>query len=392
MIFTQMSTGFTTRAVHQAGFKDPSSKALAFPIYQTSTFGQSNPGEPTEYQGRTLSYARTENPTRTVLEETLASIEGAEFGLTFPTGLAAVNCVLTTLKSGDRVVACADLYGGSYRMFTKVFAKLGIEFDFVDTTNLSCVANALEQPTTLLWLETPSNPLLNITDLRGACRLAKDAGAFALVDNTFATPYLQRPLELGADIVLHSTTKYLNGHGDVVNGALLTNNEALWRELKFFQNACGLVPGPQDCYLVLRGIKTLALRMERHCSNARKVVSFLCEHPKVSHVFYPGLATHKGHQIASQQMRDFGAMVSFEVEGGEEAARKLLASFELFTLAESLGCVQSLVNHPASMTHASVPRDVRLKVGISDGLVRASVGIEEPEDLIADLEQALAKV
>ncbi len=386
-----MRKGFTTRAVHQAGHKDQASKAVAFPIYQTSTFGQETPGDPTEYLGRKLSYGRTENPTRTVLEETLADIEEAKYGLTFATGLAAITAVVNTLQAGDRVVACNDLYGGAYRLFTQVYAKLGIEFEFVDTTNLSCVATALEKPTTVLWLETPSNPLLNVTDIEGACKLAHQAGALALVDNTFATPVLQQPLKLGADIVLHSTTKYLNGHGDVVNGSLLTDKKELWDKLKYVQNACGLVPGPQDCYLILRGLKTLGLRMERHCANARRIAEWLSGHPRVTQVYYPGLATHPGHAVAKRQMKDFGAMLSFEVDSGEEGARRVLSSFELFTLAESLGCVMSLVNHPASMTHASVPKEVRHAVGIGDGLIRVSVGIEDVEDLIADLDSALSK-
>lgn len=377
--------------MHQAGHKDAASKAVTFPIYQTSTFGQSVPGEPTEYLGRKLSYGRSENPTRTVLEETLADIEDAKYGLTFATGLAAVTAVVNTLGAGDRVVACADLYGGAYRLFTQVYAKLGIEFEFVDTTKLDCLAAALEKPTTLVWLESPSNPLLNVTDIQGACDLAHRAGALALVDNTFATPVLQQPLKLGADIVLHSTTKYLNGHGDVVNGALLTDQKELWDKLKYVQNACGLVPGPQDCYLILRGLKTLGLRMERHCKNAGVIASWLAEQPKVTKVYYPGLATHPGHDVARRQMKDFGAMLSFEVVNGEEGARRVLQAFELFTLAESLGCVMSLVNHPASMTHASVPKDVRHAVGIGDGLIRVSVGIEDVEDLVADLEQAIAK-
>ena len=386
-----MSKGFSTRAIHQAGRKDQATKSVTFPIYQTSTFGQSTPGVPTENMGRKLSYGRSENPTRTVLEETLASVEDAAFGLTFATGLAAITAVMCTLKAGDRVVACSDLYGGAYRLFTQVYAKLGIEFEFVDTTNLSCLATALEKPTTLVWLETPSNPLLNVSDIEAACQMAHQNGALALVDNTFATPVLQQPLKLGADIVMHSTTKYLNGHGDVVNGALLTDSKELWDRLKYVQNACGLVPGPQDCYLVLRGIKTLGLRMERHCQNAHKIVEWLSNHPKVAKVYYPGLATHPGHAVAKKQMKDFGAMLSFEVVSGAEGARKVMESFELFTLAESLGSVMSLVNHPASMTHASVPADVRKAVGIGDGLIRVSVGIEDVEDLIADLEQALEK-
>ncbi len=387
-----MPKGLSTRSVHQAGHKDKLSKAIAFPIYQTSTFGQSTPGHPTEYLGRKLSYGRSENPTRTVLEETLAEIENAKFGLTFATGLAAVTAIVSTLKAGDRIVACSDLYGGAYRLFTQVFAKFGLEFVFVETSDLGQLERALSKPTQILWLETPSNPLLNITDIQGAANLAKQIGATVVVDNTFATPVLQHPLELGADIVLHSTTKYLNGHGDVVNGALLTNSEKIWNELKYVQNAAGLVPGPQDCYLVLRGLKTLELRMERHCQNARAIASWLESHPKVSRVYYPGLKSHPGHDIAKNQMSDFGAMMSIEVVGGLDNAIKFMESVELFTLAESLGCVMSLVNHPASMTHASVPKDVRESVGITDGLIRISIGIEDEADLIADLDQALSKL
>ncbi len=384
-----MAKGFSTRAVHQRGHKDAASQAVTFPIFQTSTFGQATPGQPTEYMGRKLSYARSENPTRTALEDALAEVEDAQHGLAFASGLAAVACVMNTLKTGDRVVACADLYGGSYRMFTRVYAKLGLEFDFVETTNLDCLRAAVEKPTTLVWLETPSNPLLNVTDIAGATEIARQAGAWSIVDNTFASPYLQQPLKLGADVVLHSTTKYLNGHSDVIGGALLTDSREKWDELKFVQNACGLIPGPQDCYLVVRGLKTLALRMERHCDNAEAVAAFLESHPKVSRVYFPGDAAHPGHAVAARQMRRFGAMLSFEVHGGLDSARRVMENLRLFTLAESLGCVVSLVNHPASMTHASVPRDVRLSVGIADGLVRLSIGIEDAEDLIDDLAQAL---
>lgn len=387
-----MSKGISTRAVHQSNRIDAASKAISFPIYQTSTFGQSVAGEPTEYMDRKLSYGRSENPTRTVLEEALAVVEGAKYGLTFPTGLAAITAVMNSLNAGDRVVACSDLYGGAYRLFTQVYSRLGITFDFVETTDLDALKESLKTKTALVWLETPSNPLLNVTDIEAACQLAHEAGSLALVDNTFATPVLQSPLKLGADIVMHSTTKYLNGHGDVVNGALITDNQEIWNRLKFLQNACGLVPGPQDCYLILRGLKTLALRMEKHCSNTHKIVEWLGTHPKVSKIYFPGLASHPGHEIAKKQMMDFGAMFSFEVVGGEAGARKVLESVQLFTLAESLGCVMSLVNHPASMTHASVPKDVRHAVGITDGLIRVSVGIEDHEDLIQDLEQALARI
>jgi cystathionine gamma-lyase len=287
-----MEKGFTTKAVHGASPQGDPTGAVTVPVYQTSTFSQGTPGQPREHRGRSLSYGRTENPTRTVLEEALASLEGAEWGLAFPSGLAAVTCAINVLSAGDRVVACSDLYGGCYRMFTKVYARHGITFDFVDTTDLAALESALRQPTALVWLESPSNPLLNVTDLRAATRLARAAGARSLVDNTFATPYLQRPLELGADIVLHSTTKAINGHADVLGGALVFADEALWREHKFVQNACGLVPGPQDCALVLRGTKTLALRMDRTCENAAAVADWLAEQPGVARVYYPGRADH----------------------------------------------------------------------------------------------------
>ena len=379
---------FSTRAIHKGQTKDPQTGAVTFPIYQTATYGQKSPGQPPKFGGRDLSYARSENPTRTALEESLAALEDAKFGLAFCTGLAAVCCVLNSLKTGDKVVACADLYGGSYRQFTKVYAKMGITFQFVNTTCLNEISEAINDAT-LLWLESPSNPLLNITDIQAACEIAKRNGVRTIVDNTFATPYLQRPLEHGADIVLHSTTKYINGHADVVGGGLITNDEAIWRELKFIQNACGLVPGPQDSYLVIRGMKTLALRMKQHCKNAKDVVQFLQAHPKISKVYYPGIATHPGHEIAKKQMSDFGAMLSFELKGGSESAKQFLENIKLFTLAESLGCVQSLANHPASMTHASVEPSVRESVGITDGLIRLSIGIEDIEDLLTDLSSAL---
>jgi cystathionine beta-lyase/cystathionine gamma-synthase len=376
---------FTTRAIHDGQPNDPQTGAVTFPIYQTSTFWQAHPGKPTKYDGRELSYARTENPTRTALENALASLEGTKFGLAFASGLSAVTCVMNYLKSGDHVVACGDLYGGSYRMF-------GVEFTFTDTTKLENIEKSIKSNTKLLWLESPSNPLLNITDIEGACKLAKRKKVLTLVDNTFATPYLQQPIQLGADIVLHSTTKYLNGHADVINGALLFRDEELWKSLKFFQNACGLIPGPQDCYLVLRGIKTLALRMDRHCANARKLAGYLAENKKVERVYYPGLPSHPGHEIAKKQMKDFGAMLSFVLKADVEKAKKFAGSMKYFTLAESLGAVKTLICHPPTMTHASVEPEVRRKVGIVDGLIRVSVGIEDVEDLIEDIDQALSKV
>ncbi len=383
---------FKTKAVHQNVEEDETTGAVAFPIYQTSTYSQDTPGIPRKYRGRDLPYARTENPTRAALETALAALEDAKYALSFATGLAAVTCILNSLRMGSRVVACADLYGGTYRAFTKVYAKLGICFEFIDTTDLNNVNAALQEDTAVLWLESPSNPLINITDIEGASEIAKRKGARVVVDNTFATPYLQRPLELGADVVLHSATKYLNGHADVVNGALLTNDEELYKEFKFIQNACGIIPGPQDCYLVLRGLKTLPLRMEQHCANAKQIAEFLNNHPKVERVYYPGLKSHPGHEIAKKQMRDFGGMLSFELKGSAETAKRFLEKLKLFTLAESLGCIQSLVCHPPSMTHASVEPEVRKKAGISDGLIRVSVGIEDVEDLIEDLEQAFQQV
>lgn len=383
---------FNTRAIHDGQPNDPQTGAVTFPIYQTSTFEQDEAGVPKNYQGRALSYSRTENPTRTALEHAVASLEGARYGLAFASGLAAVNTALNLLKSGDHVIACRDLYGGSYRIFTKVFAKFGLEFSFVDTTRLEEIEKAFRPNTRILWLESPSNPLLNITDLEAAAKLARNRGVLTLVDNTFATPYLQRPLELGADLVLHSTTKYLNGHADVINGAIVTNDKQLWEKLKFFQNATGVIPGPQDCFLVLRGIKTLGLRMDRHCLNARRVANFLAEHDLVEKVYYPGLPNHPGHEIARRQMKDFGGMVSFVLKADVETSRRFLKKLKIITLAESLGGVKSLICHPPSMTHASVEPEVRRAAGIADGLIRISVGIEDAEDLIEDLSRALEAV
>jgi len=375
---------FDTLAVRAGTGNEPGTGAVSFPVFQTATFEQGEPGRDPAW-----CYARTGNPTRTALETALAQLEGAKHGLAFASGMAAATTALLTLKSGDRVVACRDLYGGAYRLFTKVFSRLGITVDFADTTDLALLEEALERPTALVWLESPSNPLLRITDLEGACALARRRGARSLVDNTFASPVLQRPLELGADVVLHSTTKYLNGHGDVLGGALLTNDVAIHQELKFLQNAAGAVPGPQDCFLVLRGLRTLSLRVERHCANALRVAEFLAKRPEVARVHFPGLPTHPGHDLARRQMRGFGAMVSFELRGGEKEARRFLKGLRLFTLAESLGGVRSLVCHPPTMTHASVEPEVRRAGGIPDGLLRLSVGIEDGGDLVDDLERGL---
>ncbi len=383
--------GFHTLAIHSGQPNDPATGAVSFPVFQTSTFAQEEPGVHKGY-----CYSRTGNPTRTALEENLSALEGASYGLAFASGLSAINTVMNLLEVGDHVVAGRDLYGGSYRLFTKVYGKFGIRFSFVDTTDLSEVEKALALGARLLWLETPSNPLLGVTDIEGCVRLARARGVITVVDNTFATPYLQRPLEMGADIVVHSTTKYLNGHADVIGGALVTNRSDLFEELKFYQNAIGAVPGPWDCFLVLRGTKTLALRMERHCSNARAIAQFLVGHPRVAKVYYPGLAEHPQHGVARRQMKDFGAMVSFELraEPGRELleAREFTRRVRLWTLAESLGGPKSLLCHPATMTHASMEREVRQRIGITDGLLRLSVGLEDVEDLIADLDQALTHV
>ncbi len=375
---------FDTLAVHAGQGNEETTGAVTFPVFQTSTYEQLSPGVT-----RGFSYSRTENPTRRALEECLAALEGARYGLCFASGLAAVNAVLALLAQGDQVVACRDLYGGSYRIFTKVFARFGVRFRFVDATDVDALAAALEPATRLLWLESPSNPLLQVTDLEAASAIAHRQGVRVVVDNTFATPVLQRPLALGADLVLHSTTKYLNGHGDVIGGALVTDDADLADELRFLQNALGGVPAPQDCFLVLRGLKTLALRVERHCQSAEAVAGFLANDARVRRVHYPGLPDHPGHAIARRQQRAFGGIVSFELPDFE-AARRFCTATRLFTLAESLGAAKSLLCHPPTMTHASVEPEVRRANGIRDGLVRLSVGLEDPADLLADLEQALA--
>ena len=381
-----MSYRFDTRAIHAGQPDDAATGAIAFPLYQTSTFAQSEPGV---HQG--YAYGRSENPTRTALESNLAALEEARFGLAFASGLAAVNNVLNLLEAGDHVISCADLYGGSYRLFTKLYARLGITFTFVDATDVASVERAFRPRTRLLWLESPSNPLLRVTDLAACTALARERGVIATVDNTFATPVLQRPLALGADIVVHSTTKYLNGHSDVIGGAVVLNSPDLHERLRFFQNAVGAVPGPHDCWLVLRGIKTLGLRMERHCSNARAVAEWLAADRRVARVHYPGLASHPQHQLASRQMNDFGGIVSFEL-ADEPAARTFSRAVRLWSVAESLGGPWSLLCHPPTMTHASVEPEVRHRNGISDGLIRLSPGLENVEDLIEDLDQALAAV
>lgn len=377
-------SGFSTRAVHGGQEPDPATGAIMTPVYLTSTYVQEAPGK---HKG--FDYARTVHPTRLALERNLASLEGAAYGLCFSSGMAATSTVIQDLNAGDHVVSCNDLYGGTYRVFTKVFQRFGVTFTFVDSTDEKAVSAAITPKTKLLWLETPTNPLLKITDIKSISELAHKKGVRVVVDNTFATPALQTPLSLGADAVVHSTTKYLGGHSDVVGGAVLTNDQELYNRLKFLQNAVGAVPGPMDCFLVLRGTKTLAIRMERHCENAGKIAQHLSRHKKVARVFYPGLKEHPGRGVAAQQMKGFGGMISFELKGSIEDALKMTARTKIFSLAESLGGVESLIGHPATMTHGSIPREERLKAGLADGLIRLSVGIEDVEDLIEDLDQAI---
>jgi cystathionine gamma-lyase len=377
---------FATRAIHAGVEPDPATGAIMTPVYLTSTYAQSAPGQHKGYE-----YSRSDHPTRAALEHNLAALEGVEYGLAFASGLAAESAVLHLLQSGDHVAATRDLYGGTYRLFERVWAKYGVEFSYADGEDIDALRRAFRPNTKLLWIETPSNPLLSIVDLRAACELAHAHGALAVVDNTFATPYLQQPFEFGADIVVHSTTKYLGGHSDVVGGALCVRERALYEQLKFYQNAVGAVPGPLDCFLVLRGIKTLALRMRQHCENARRIAEYLAQHPEVKQVRYPGLPTHPGHALARQQMRDFGGIVTMELHGGAARAMRFLSSTRLFTLAESLGGVESLMCHPATMTHASIPPEERARIGITDALIRLSMGVEDADDLLEDLAQAIEK-
>lgn len=378
---------FETRAIHAGQKADPSTGAIMTPIFQTSTFVQEEVGVHKGYE-----YARTGNPTRTALEANLASLENAKFGSCFSSGCAAMTSVIHILKSGDHVLCCDDVYGGTFRLFTKVMAKSGIEFDFADLTKLENVSSGIKPNTKLIWLETPTNPLLKLMDIEAISLLARQKSILVLVDNTFMSPYLQNPLDLGADLVLHSTTKYIGGHSDVVGGFVGTNTKELDEALKFNQNTIGAIPSPLDCFLTLRSTKTLAVRMERHCENAMSIAEFLGEHRSVERVIYPGLASHPQHSIAKKQMRGTGGMISFVIKDGLSGAKKFLTSLKVFALAESLGGVESLAEHPAIMTHASVPAEIRKKNGIDDGLIRLSVGIENKEDLILDLKQALDQV
>ncbi|NJO87213.1 MAG: cystathionine gamma-synthase [Lewinella sp.] len=383
-----LAPGFGTNCIHAGQRPDPSTGAVMMPIYQTSTYAQTAPGEHQGYE-----YARGNNPTRDALQRNLAALENGQYGVCFGSGLAAMDAILRLLNPGDEVIASNDLYGGSYRLLTAVYQRYGIKSHFVDMQDLGQVDALFNASTKLIWIETPTNPMLSIVDIAALTQLARGAGAMSCVDNTFASPYLQQPLDLGADLVLHSATKYLNGHSDVVMGAVVTNDAKLYGQLHYLQNAVGAVPGPQDCFLVLRGIKTLHLRVQRACENARKIALFLQQHPAVSKVYYPGFPQHPGHEIAARQMRDFGAMVSFDLVADQfEAAKEVMKNTHYFTLAESLGGVESLIGHPASMTHASIPREQRLSVGLTDSLVRLSVGIEDVEDLINDLSKALASL
>jgi cystathionine beta-lyase/cystathionine gamma-synthase len=374
-----------TKFIHAGAHPDPSTGAIMTPIYQTSTYVQEAPGV---HKG--FEYARSQNPTRFALEEALAVIEEGNFGLAFGSGVAATDAVMKLLKPGDEVIAANDMYGGTYRLFSKIYEKFGIVFHYVDMSSMSNISAKINANTKLIWAETPTNPLMNIADIKAIATLAKEHKLLLCVDNTFASPALQNPLTLGADIVMHSATKYLSGHSDVIQGALVINDKALRDELYFIQKSCGAVPGPMDCFLVLRGIKTLGIRMERHSQNGEKIAHYLKAHPAVKKVYWPGFEDHPGHAIAKAQMKSFGGMISFELKNDTmEAARKLLSSTHLFSLAESLGGVESLINHPASMTHASIPREERIKNGLSDTLIRLSVGIEDADDLIADLEHAI---
>jgi len=379
---------FNTKTIHGNQKHDPSTGAVMPPIYQTSTYAQASPGDHKGYE-----YSRTGNPTRNALENAFASIENGNFGLAFGSGLAAIDCVIKLLSPGDEVVSTNDLYGGSYRIFTKIFENYGIKFHFIGMENADNIENFINDKTKLIWVETPTNPMMNIIDIDAVSKVAKKHDVLLAVDNTFATPYLQNPLDLGADIVMHSATKYLGGHSDVVMGALIVNDKELADKLYFIQNSCGAVCGPMDSFLVLRGIKTLHVRMQRHCENGKTVAEYLKKHPKVENVYWPGFEDHPNHEIAKKQMRDFGGMVSFVTKGNKmEDAYKIVENLKIFTLAESLGGVESLSGHPASMTHASIPKEEREKTGVVDSLIRLSVGIEDIDDLIADLENALSLI
>ncbi|MFM8346786.1 MAG: cystathionine gamma-synthase [Bacteroidota bacterium] len=376
---------FGTKAVHAGVEPDPTTGAIMTPIYQTSTYVQASPSKHKGY-----AYARGANPTRNALQASIAALENGRFGICFSSGMGATDAVIKLLNPGDEVITSNDLYGGSYRMFRRVFEKYGIKFHFIDMADAANIQPLINEKTRMMWIETPSNPLMRITDISACVALGRAKGIITVVDNTFASPYLQNPLDLGVDIVMHSVTKYLSGHSDVVMGALVTNDEKLYQELHFIMNSCGAVPGPQDSFLVLRGIKTLHLRMERHCRNGRIIADFLRNHAAVGKVYWPGFTDHPNHAVAAKQMRDFGGMLSFTLKDDRpETAVRMMEHVKLFSLAESLGGVESLINHPATMTHASIPREQRLVSGLSDSLIRLSIGVEDHEDLLEDLDQAL---
>ena len=379
--------GFGTKAIRAGQEPDPTTGAIMTPIYQTSTYWQESPGNHKGY-----AYARGKNPTRTALEKCLAELEGAKYALCFSSGMGAIDAVMKLLRPGDEVITGDDLYGGSYRMFTKVFAPFGIKFHFIDMKDANNIKKYINDKTKLIWLETPTNPTMQIIDIEACSKIAKEHKLICAVDNTFASPYLQNPLALGADIVMHSATKYLGGHSDVIMGALCVTDENLYTQLAFIHNSCGATPGPMDSFLVLRGLKTLHIRMERHCFNGRKIAEFLKTHPKIDKLYWPGFPDSPNHDIAKKQMKDFGGMISFSLKGNkQEDAFKIASNMNVFSLAESLGGVESLINHPATMTHASIPKEERDKAGVVESLLRLSVGIENIEDLIADLKQAMGE-
>ena len=378
---------FATKAIHAGQEPDPSTGAIMPPIYQTSTYVQESPGK---HKG--FAYARGKNPTRLALEKNIAALENAKHGLCFSSGMGAADAVIKLLRPGDEVIVTDDLYGGNYRMFEKIFVPFGIKFHYVKMENVSTINEYINEKTKMIWVESPTNPTMKIIDITACAQIAKAKNLTLVVDNTFASPYLQTPLDIGADIVLHSATKYLGGHSDVIMGATCTNNDKIQEQLAFIANSCGAVPGPMDSFLVMRGIKTLHLRMERHCYNGRKVAEFLKAHPKIDKVYWPGFPEHPNHAIAKKQMRDFGGMISFTIKGNSmETAFKMASGMKVFSLAESLGGVESLIGHPASMTHASIPKEEREKSGVVDSLLRLSVGVEDIEDLLEDLKQALEK-
>ena len=375
---------FNTKTIHGGQIKEKAYGAVMPPIYQTSTYSQKSPGEHSGYE-----YSRTQNPTRHALERSIASLENAKYGLAFSSGLSAIDAIMKLFSPGDEIISTNDLYGGSYRLFEKIFKKFGLKFVFTDLRNLNEIENLISSKTKLIWVETPTNPMINIVDIEGLSKICKTNNLLLAVDNTFSTPFLQKPMDLGADIIMHSATKFLAGHSDVILGLLALSNDELAEKLYFMQNSSGAICGPMDSFLTLRGIKTLHVRMQRHCENAKVIANYLNNHNKVDKVYWPGFENHPNHNIAKSQMNDFGGMISFTVKGNFDLVKRITSSFKVFTLAESLGGVESLVNHPATMTHASIPKEERDKIGITDNLIRLSVGIEDISDLVDDIKQAI---